>query len=33
VTTSVIADRPWSERAFDAVIEGYRFLIATPIAR
>lgn len=33
VTTSVVADRPWGERAFDAVIEGYRFLIATPIAR
>jgi catechol 2,3-dioxygenase-like lactoylglutathione lyase family enzyme len=30
VTTSELSDRPWGERAFDAVIEGYRFLISAP---
>lgn len=30
VTTSELADRPWGERAFDAVIAGYRFLFAAP---
>lgn len=30
VTTSELAERPWGERAFDAVIAGYRFLIAAP---
>ena len=30
VITGELADRPWGERAFDAVIEGYRFLIAAP---
>jgi hypothetical protein len=24
------ADRPWGARAFDAELEGYRFLIAGP---
>jgi uncharacterized glyoxalase superfamily protein PhnB len=31
VAVSELSDRPWGERAFDAVIEGYRFLIAAPI--
>jgi len=30
VTTSELTDRPWGVRAFDAVIEGYRFLVAGP---
>jgi catechol 2,3-dioxygenase-like lactoylglutathione lyase family enzyme len=30
VTTSELAARPWGEQAFDAVIDGYRFLIAAP---
>lgn len=30
VTTSELAVRSWGERAFDAVIAGYRFLIAAP---
>jgi catechol 2,3-dioxygenase-like lactoylglutathione lyase family enzyme len=30
VATSELSDRPWGERAFDAVIEGYRFLISAP---
>lgn len=30
VTTSELSYRPWGERAFDAVIEGYRFLISAP---
>jgi uncharacterized glyoxalase superfamily protein PhnB len=29
VVTGALSDRPWGERAFDAVIDGYRFLIAT----
>jgi len=28
VVTSPLAQRPWGERAFDAVIAGYRFVIA-----
>jgi catechol 2,3-dioxygenase-like lactoylglutathione lyase family enzyme len=28
VTTAALSARPWGERAFDAVIAGYRFLIA-----
>jgi catechol 2,3-dioxygenase-like lactoylglutathione lyase family enzyme len=31
VTTSELAVRPWGEEAFDAVIAGYRFLIAAPV--
>lgn len=30
VTTSALAERPFAPQAFDAVIEGYRFLIAAP---
>jgi len=30
VTTSELTGRPWGVRAFDAVIEGSRFLIAGP---
>jgi uncharacterized glyoxalase superfamily protein PhnB len=28
VVTAPLTERPWGERAFDAVIAGYRFLIA-----
>ena len=28
VVTAPLAQRPWGERAFDAVIGGYQFLIA-----
>jgi hypothetical protein len=28
VTTAALSARPWGERAFDAVIARYRFLIA-----
>jgi hypothetical protein len=28
VVTEPLSDRPWGQRAFDAVIGGYRFLIA-----
>jgi uncharacterized glyoxalase superfamily protein PhnB len=30
VVTTPLAERPWGERAFDAVIAGYRFLIGQP---
>ena len=30
VTTTELATRPWGEQAFDALIHGYRFLIAAP---
>jgi hypothetical protein len=30
VTTSELGERAWGEQAFDAVIGGYRFLIAAP---
>ena len=32
VATSELTVRPWGDRAFDAVIAGYRFLIASPAA-
>jgi uncharacterized glyoxalase superfamily protein PhnB len=28
VVTTALAQRPWGQRAFDAVIAGYRFLIS-----
>jgi uncharacterized glyoxalase superfamily protein PhnB len=30
VVTTPLTARPWGEQAFDAVIDGYRFLIAQP---
>jgi hypothetical protein len=33
VITTTLSMQPWGERAFDAVIAGYRFLIAEEAAR
>lgn len=33
VTASELSERAWGEQAFDAVIAGYRFLIAAPLSR
>jgi hypothetical protein len=31
-SASALEDRPWGERAFHVTLDGYRFLIASPLS-